>query len=177
MLVSQNQDYEVFFFDESRFGTHSRIGHGWFKTGSRTNVKHKLGYQNFYVYSAVSPKNGDNFSLIIPKVDVAWMNKFLEEFSLNLKYKKAILVMDQAGWHKSLALVIPDNIKIIYLSQYSPELNPVEKLWQFIKDNILKNTIYNSLHDLEEKVCSFINSITQKQSSSVCSVNYMSYYL
>ena len=175
--MSQNQNYEVFFFDESRFGTHSRIGHGWFKTGIRTEVKKKLGYQNFYVYGAVSPKTGDSFSLIIPNVDVAWMNKFLEEFSFNLKSKKAILVMDQAGWHKSLDLIIPQNIKIIYLSPYSPELNPADKFWQFIKDNILKNTIYSTLTALEEKVCTFINSITTKQILSVCNVNYMPYYL
>lgn len=167
----------MFFFDESRFGTHSKIGHGWFKTGARVEVKKKLGYKNFYVYGAVSPKTGDSFSLIMPNVDVDWMNKFLEEFSLNLKSKKAILVMDQAGWHKSLDLVIPSNIKIIYLSPYSPELNPTEKFWQFIKDNILKNAIYDSLRDLEEKVCSFINDVTAKQILSVCSVNYMSYYL
>lgn len=167
----------MFFFDESRFGTHSKIGHGWFRTGARVEVKKKLGYKNFYVYGAVSPKTGDSFSLIMPNVDVDWMNKFLEEFSLNLKSKKAILVMDQAGWHKSLDLVIPSNIKIIYLSPYSPELNPTEKFWQFIKDNILKNAIYDSLRDLEEKVCSFINDVTAKQILSVCCVSYMSYYL
>jgi transposase len=113
----------------------------------------------------------------MPNVDVAWMNKFLEEFSFNLKSKKAILVMDQAGWHKSLDLIIPQNIKIIYLSPYSPELNPAEKFWQFIKDNILKNTIYDTLIALEEKLCTFINSITIKQILSVCNVNYMPYYL
>jgi transposase len=136
-----------------------------------------LGYKNFYVYGAVSPKTGDSFSLIIPNVDVDWMNKFLEEFSVNLRSRNAILVLDQAGWHKSSNLNIPQNIKIIYLSPYSPELNPVEKLWQFIKDNILKNTIYDTLNDLEEKLCDFINSITTKQILSVCNVSYMPYYL
>ena len=167
----------MFFFDESRFGTHSRIGHGWFKTGLRSEVKKKLGYQSFYLYGAVSPKTGDSFSLIIPNVDVDWMNKFLEEFSLNLKSKKAILVMDQAGWHKSLRLIVPQNIKIIYLSPYSPELNPAEKLWQFIKDTILKNVIYNTLNELEEQRCAFINHLNPKQILSVCNVNYMPYYL
>ncbi len=173
----QSQDYEVFFFDESRFGTHSRIGHGWFKTGTRTLVQKKLGYQNFYLYGAFSPKTGDSFSLIMPNVNVNWMNKFLEEFSFNLQSKKAILVMDQAGWHKSSGLIIPKNIKIIYLSPYSPELNPAEKMWQFIKDNILKNTIYNTLDDLEKTLCAFINTITKNQILSLCNISYMSYYL
>ena len=50
--VAKNPEYEVFFFDESRFGTHSKIGHGWFATGSRTAVKKKLGFKNFYLYTA-----------------------------------------------------------------------------------------------------------------------------
>jgi hypothetical protein len=110
-LVSLNQTYEVLFFGESRFGTHSRVSHGCFKTGSRANIQKKLGYQNFYVHGAVSPKTGDNFSLTMPHVDVDWMNKILEEFSLNLK-SRTILVVDQAGWHKSLDLVFSNNIKI-----------------------------------------------------------------
>jgi hypothetical protein len=75
------------FFDKSRFGTHSRIVHGWFIIRARIEVKKKLRYQNFYIYGAVSSKTGDSFSLIMPNVDVVWMNKFLEEFSLNLKSK------------------------------------------------------------------------------------------
>lgn len=176
-MVLQNPDYEVFFFDESRFGTHSKIGHGWFKAGARTAVQKKLGYQNFYVYGAASPKTGDSFSLIMPNVNTDWMNKFLEEFSLYLGARKALFIIDQAGWHKSTDLKIPKNIKIMHLSPYSPDLNPIEKLWQFIKDNVLKNLIYDSLESLEEKVCLFINSMTSSQIKLVCNVSYMSYYL
>ncbi|KLT21765.1 transposase family protein [Wolbachia endosymbiont of Armadillidium vulgare str. wVulC] len=60
---------ELFFFDESRFGTHSKVGRGWFKKGIRTKVKIKLGRQNFYLYSAVNPKNGENSSLFAPNVN------------------------------------------------------------------------------------------------------------
>jgi hypothetical protein len=58
--------------DESRFGTHSKIGHGWFKTGIRTPVKIKLGYKNFYLYSAISPKTGKEFTLLLPSVNIDW---------------------------------------------------------------------------------------------------------
>ena len=59
----------VFFFDESRFGTHSKIGHGWFEKGPRPTIKVKLGFQNFYLYSSVDSNDGSNFSLILPNVD------------------------------------------------------------------------------------------------------------
>ncbi len=67
-----HSEKELFFFDESRFGTHSKVGHGWFKKGSRTQVKVKLGRENFYLYSAVNPRNGENFSLFAPNVNTAW---------------------------------------------------------------------------------------------------------
>ena len=89
----------MFFFDESRFGTHSRMGHGWFRTGSRTPVRKKLGFKNFYAYVASSPKSGDTFPLLAPYVNTVCMNIFLQEMSKWLKTKKAFLIIDQAGWH------------------------------------------------------------------------------
>jgi hypothetical protein len=117
--VLNNPEYELFFFDESRFGTHSRLGHGWFKTGTRPTVKKKLGFQNFYLYGAVSPKSGRDFALIAPNVNTTCMNVFLEQMSQWLGCKKALIVLDQAGWHQSKDLLIPDNIRLIYLPPYT----------------------------------------------------------
>ena len=174
--MGQDQDREVFFFDESRFGTHSRAGHGWFKTGNRTPIKRKLGFKNFYLYTAASPKTGDNFSLMIPNIDTLCMNVYLQEFSAWLGEKKVFLVIDGAGWHKATNLLIPHNIKIIYLPPYSLELNPIERLWQHIKDNVLKNYIYDNLDILEKSLFAFLNSITNADIQSICNVSYMSYY-
>lgn len=102
---------------------------------------------------------------------------FLNEMSNSLQRKKALLIMDQAGWHKSAELVVPDNISIVYLPPYSPELNPVERLWQYIKDNILKNKVYDRLEQLEDDICAFMKSLQQEVVKSVCNVKYMSYYL
>jgi len=80
--------------------------------------------------------------LILPIVDTACMNIFLEQMAEYLGKKKAVLVMDQAAWHKGEMLIIPENIKIIHLPPYSPELNPVEMLLQYIKNQTIKNKIY-----------------------------------
>lgn len=69
----------MYFFDESRFGTHSKLGHGWFRKGSRTQVKIKIDFQSFYVYSAVNPIIGDDFSLMMPNVNTMSLNMFLAE--------------------------------------------------------------------------------------------------
>ena len=140
-------------------------------------MQQKLGFQNFYLYSAVNPKTGDDFSLILDCVDTDCMNMFLQQMSLWLDDKKAFIVMDQAGWHKAKGLVIPDNISIIHLPPYSPELNPVERLWQYMKNAVLKNRIYDTLKELEDVVCNFICSMQHQTIKTVCHVNYMSYYL
>jgi transposase len=171
-VVESNPKKELYFFDESRFGTHSKLGYGWFPKGSRTPVKMKLGYQNFYVYSAVNPKEGKNISIIAPLVNTEWMNVYLEEMSKVLGDTEALLVMDQAGWHKAKGLKIPANITIIYLPPYSPELNPTERLWKYMKDHTIKNKIFSTLKQLEEAICDFINKLDDSITKSVCSFNY-----
>lgn len=132
----------------------------------------KLGYKNFYVYSAAHAKNGDHFSLILPFVNTICMNIFLEQMSEYLGDKTVILVMDQAAWHKGEMLTIPQNIKIIYLPPYSPELNPVERLWQYIKNHTIKNKIYDNLEMLEKTIYDFIKNLDIGTVKSICSLNY-----
>jgi transposase len=102
----------------------------------------------------VDISSGRNFSLILPNVDTQHMNVFLSELSKEYPEERITLILDGAGWHKSRDLRIPDNIYIFYLPPYSPELNPVERLWLYIKSNILSNKIYEDLSDLELALCS-----------------------
>lgn len=158
--------------DEARFGTHSKLGHGWFPKGKRTTVKVKLGFENFYVYSAIEPKSGEAFSLILPKVNSEVMNLFLEEMALVYKGEQITIIMDSAGWHKSKTLTIPANIQILYLPPYSPELNPVERFWLHAKRSTIRNKIYDSLEDLENAVCNFLLNISTHMIAQICTVNW-----
>ena len=167
------RDEEVYFFDESRFGTHSKVGHAWYKRGIRTPVKVKLGYESFYLYSAVNPKTGRDFTLLLPKVNTQGMNIFLDQFSRTLGGKKAVIVMDGAPWHRSKSLVIPVNLRIIIQPPYSPELNPVERLWLYIKNNTIRNKVFNNIEQLHAAIALFINSLTLAKTKSVCNVNYI----
>ncbi len=161
---------ELFFFDELRFGTHSKIGHGWFKKGIRTQVKVKLGRQNFYLYSAVNPRNGESSS---SNVNTDCMNIFLEQMSQYLGTREAFLIMDCASWHKSKNLKVPKNIDIIYLPPYSPDLNPVERFWLYIKQNILRNKIYDTIALLESALCKFITSLSHSTIKKLCNAAYL----
>lgn len=111
--------------------------------------------------------------MISPNVNTVCFNIYLEELGKFLGERKAIIVMDGAGWHKSKALVIPSNITITFLPPYSPELNPVERLWKFIKDNTIKNKIFNNLDDLEQAIANFINTVMPNVVASVCKIDYL----
>lgn len=161
------------FFDESRFGTHSKLGHGWFKKGTRTPIKVKLGFKNFYLYSAVAPLSGKDFTLLLPEVNTNCMNLFLKELEAYYEGKDILLVMDCAGWHKSKGLKLPSSIQPIYLAPYSPELNPVERFWQYIKRHTIKNKLYETLYDLEISVCNFLKELKTQEVRDICAVNYL----
>lgn len=170
--MAKNRDKDFYFFDESRFGTHSKLGHGWFKKGTRPRVRIKLGFKNFYVYSATHSKTGEHFSLIIPYLNTECMNIFLEELSKHLGSRIATIVMDQAAWHKSSTLAIPNNINIVYLPPYCPELNPVERLWRYIKHHIIRNKVYDSIDELENRLSNFMKNLDKPTIQNICSFQY-----
>ncbi len=101
------------------------------------------------------------------------MNIFLSEFAKTNKDQKIVMVMDGAGWHQSKKLIVPDVIRIIILPPYSPELNPIEKLWQYVKDSTIKNRIYKTLPQLEGVVCKFVSKLNSEIIRSVCGISYV----
>jgi len=133
----------------------------------------KLGFKNFYLYSAVEPKTGESFTLEIPNVDTDCMNVYLRELSKSYAADEIMLVMDGAGWHKAKDLQVPDNIEIILLPPYSPELNPVETLWQHIKRYTIRNKIYKNLKELKNAVADFVKKIPQETVKSICNASYL----
>ena len=133
----------------------------------------KLGFKNFYLYSAIELGTGDNLTLELPYVNTDCLNIFLDQLSKFYPNNKILLVMDGAGWHKSKKLVLPSNIEIIYLPPYSPELNPVERFWEHIKRYTIRNKIYLTLPSIKDAVANFINNLPQDDIKTLCSVNYL----
>jgi len=159
--------------DEARFGTHSKLGHGWFQKGVRTTIPVRLGFQNFYVYGAANPQSGESFHLLLPRVCTKGMDIFLDHLSRLKPDKQLVVVMDGAGWHVSRRLIVPENIRIVYLPPYCPELNPVERLWQHIKKRTIRNRVYHGLSGLERDVCQTIKTLNANFVASICAVNWL----
>jgi transposase len=138
------------FMDEARFGRIADPHRCWAPPGLRPSVPCQLVREFTYSYSAVCPFDGHLDTLILPEVDTPTMSFFLHYVSHQHPDEHVVLIMDQAGWHKAKDLHIPDNITLHWLPPYSPELNPVEHLWQYIRRIAFHNRVFRSLDAVED---------------------------
>ena len=109
--------------------------------------------------------------MIAPTVNTDYMNAHLAFISEQAGPDvQVVLVLDQAGWHGSKALKVPDNMTLLPLPPYSPELNPVERLWAYLKSHYLSNRIYSSYNHLLDETTKAWNHLTEEQLQSICKV-------
>ncbi len=102
-----------------------------------------------YAYAAVSVADGQLDTLILPHVNGDCMRLFLEEVASRYPFERIVMVLDGAGWHQSHALVLPANLRLLKLPPYSPELNPVEHLWDDLREKSFHNRVFDSIDALE----------------------------
>ena len=114
-----------------------------------------------HVFSAVCPHDGQSCSLILPYTDTGAMKMFLRECSEHFKDYRVIMVMDQAAWHRFDKIDGFENIRILYQPPYSPELNPVEHLWEYIRENYLRNCIWHTMETLEDALEHILKTIME----------------
>lgn len=116
----------------------------------RPVVGARLERKYLYAFSAVSPHDGVLDSLVLPWVSAETMSIFLAEVSRRHPDEFVLMVMDQAGWHLAGALVVPANMRLIFLPPYSPELNPAEHLWEAIREECFANHVFSHLDAVED---------------------------
>ena len=106
---------------------------------------------------------GKGAGLVMPYCDSFAMNEHLKEIGAQVDTgHHAVLILDQAGWHTSQRLQVPENITILPLPSKSPELNPVENLWQFMRDNYLSNRIFKNYDDIVDHCCHAWNKVVDQ---------------
>ncbi len=100
---------------------------------------------------------------MLPRCNTEAMTLHLAEISRAVEPQAhGVILLDQAGWHGSKNLEIPENITLLLLPPRSPELNPVENIWQFIRDNWLSNRVFKSYNDIVDHCCYAWNSLVDQ---------------
>ena len=136
--AARDRPLEIWFQDEARVGQQGTITRVWARRGTRPRAKRDTRYQWSYIFGAVCPGRGVAAGLVLPFANTEAMNAHLAEIARTVAPgAHAVLVLDGAGWHGAKALTVPDNISLLHLPPYSPELNPVENVWAYLRANKL----------------------------------------
>ena len=153
--------------DEHRIGLKPIVRRIWARKGKRPIVTVHHRYQWRYLYGFVCPERGETFWLILPTVSVEVFSQALAELARFLVVgpeKHLILVLDQAGWHTSGKVEIPEGMHILFQPAYAPEVQPAERLWE-VSDEALANQCFDTIEALvkaQEEHCVHIR--TQRES-------------
>jgi len=137
---------EIWFQDEARVGQKGTHTYIWAPVGSRPAMIRDNRHDSAYLFGAICPARGVGAAIIMPAANTEAMNEHLKEISTQVAPgAHAALILDGAGWHQSGGtLQVPDNITLLTLPPYSPELNPMENVWEFLRGNKLCNLVWNS---------------------------------
>jgi transposase len=115
---------------------------------------------NAYIFGAVCPKRDTGIALVMPKANADAMNRHLIEISKNVPVGvHAVIIIDGAGWHRTRKLEVPHNLSLMMLPPYSPELNPQENIWQYMRQNYLAGEIFDSYEHIVDACCSAWNAL------------------
>jgi transposase len=129
-------------------------------------------FENFYVYGAVEPTTGESFFLELPQLNAVNFQIFLNEFAHHYQDTLNMLLMDNGSCHTAKSLVIPDNVVCLFLPPYSPELNPIERLWQDMKAQ-LAWVLAAHIGELEHQVEAIIRQYSKTAIRSLTAYPYI----
>ena len=153
-------EIELWWQDEARIGQKNKLTRRWARRGTRPRAPRDQRTEWAYIFGAICPAKGKGAGLVMPWCDTDAMAAHLIEISAAVDPgAHAVLIVDQAGWHLTPKLAIPDNITVLALPPRSPELNPVENVWQFMRDNWLSNRIFKSYEDIVALCCQAWNNL------------------
>lgn len=166
----------MWFQDEARFGQQGTLTRQWALKGTRPGGWRQTQYDYLYVFGAACPQTGQTVGLLSPHINTDAVNAFFREFEKEIDPDiQVFMLWDRAGFHTSDKVKLPKNVTLIPLPPYSPQLNPVENLWQYLRQHYWSNRVYEDYEELRQaaieawqKVC--LDSETIK---SICRAKYI----
>jgi transposase len=117
-------------------------------------------FASLYLFAACRPGTDQAFALALPEATTATMAVFLEHFARQLDPGvHAVLILDRAGWHIAHQLAVPENITLVSLPAYSPELNPVERVWLYLRERFLSHRVLDGYAAVLDAACRAWNAL------------------
>ena len=149
----------IYFQDEARFGLMTKQKRVLISKGIKPIGKYQHSYKWLWLWGCFSPITGDAFYWETSCVDNNIFEGFLKDFSQQNPKELKLIVIDNAGFHACQNIEIPENIKLIRIPPYSPELNPAEKVWQWMKDKVAMK-FFPSIKELQDKITEMVHQLT-----------------
>ena len=144
----------------------------WWKRGERPPGLCDKRFTFAYIFAAVEPGTDNAFALVLPYANTEAMQEFLDQFAATIgQDEHIVLILDQAGWHGAGALRVPASITLVPLPPYSPELNPVEWVWEYMKERFLSLRLHNDYDAIADAACKAWNRLRAETGriTSLCS--------
>ena len=178
--AAKGKPLEIWFQDEARVGQQGTLTRVWAPRGTRPRAVRDTRYEWAYLFGAACPGRGVAVGLILPCANTEAMNLHLAEIALAIApgahavlrrendppdHFLILLILDGAGWHGGKDLVVPQNITPLTLPPYSPELNPVENVWQYLRANKLANTVFDSYDEILDQCSAAWNFFANDQAA------------
>jgi len=145
---------EIWFQDEMRLGQKNGIVRQWARRGTRPRQPADQRSESAYLFGAICPARGTGAALALPYADTEAMQLHLEEISRAVAGgAHAVLLLDRAGWHTTANLIVPKNLTLVFLPSRAPELNPVENIWQYLRQTWLSSRVFDTYEAIIEAAC------------------------
>ena len=156
----------IYFQDESRFGLMTRQKRVLVSKGIKPVGRFQHSYKWLWLWGCFSPVTGDAFYWETPKVDNTIFEAYLKDFSQTNPRELKLIVIDNAGFHASQNITIPGNIRLLRIPAYAPELNPAEKIWQWMKDKVAMK-FFESTKALQDMITQMVHQLTPELVKSI----------
>lgn len=147
----------IFFQDEARFGRINDPPRCWARAGIRPVVGKQIVREYVYAYGAFCPQDGASSHLILPSMDGYCMTYFLQHVRKEFPDDYILMVYDGAPCHKPGALDVPENMELVTIPPYSPELNPSENMWDDMREKFFLNTVFDSIDAVKDQLVIAMN--------------------
>ena len=166
----------VWFQDEARVGQQGTLTHVWDERGGCPRAMRQTEYKWGYIFGAVDPLTGQSSALISPTVSTELMNIHLRMIAQEAGVDvHVVLVLDGAGWHKAKDLWVPDSMTLHFLPPYAPELMPMERVWQWMRQHDLSNRVFEDEADIDLACHDSWNKLTPERLQTITATDWITH--